>query len=81
MSNLQETECAYPNGDLYVVLSVHNKRIGSVTKLDGGYLAQGRRKPVATVDEAAKQLIDSEISKHHNEIQALRAMLATVLGK
>ncbi len=79
MSKLEAREMKWPNGDAAVELRVHNQTIGHATKVDGGWLVQGKRNPVATVEEAAKQCLDKAISQHSNEIQKLRAMLATVL--
>ena len=61
-------------------LHVHNKRIGHAQKLETGWLVFGRKKPVGTLEEAAKQCLDKAMIQHRNEIEKLRAMLATVLG-
>ena len=79
MSNLVAKKMKWPNGDAAVELRVHNKTIGHATKVEGGWLVPGKRKPVATVEEAAKQCLDTAISQHSNEIAKLRSMLDTVL--
>lgn len=80
MSKLVSTERTSPNGEKYLELKVHNQIIGSARKVDDGYLVPGRKKPVATLKDAAKQCLDKQISRHSNEIQKLRGMLATVLS-
>jgi len=80
-SELRTEEGTYPNGTKYLNLIVHNQVIGTATKVEGGYLTFGRRKPVATLQEAAKQCIDSKMSQHRNEIEKLRDMLHAVLRK
>ena len=56
-------EMRFPNGDPYLELWVGKEKIGIVTKTEnGGLLAHGRRKPVATFKEAAKQLLDSKMN-------------------
>jgi len=79
MSDLVKKECKYPNGSSYVELWVHNRCIGSAIDVPGGWLVTGRRKPVPTLREAAKQCLDKRISELHNEIGKCRVMLATVL--
>lgn len=80
MSKLISTERTHPNGDKYIELKVHNQVIGSAREVEGGYLATGRKKPVATLKEAAKQCLDKQISMHSNEIQKLRGMMAMALS-
>lgn len=79
MSALQAVEAAYPNGQRYVELRVHNHCIGNATIVDGGFLVTGKRKPVPTAKEAALQCLNTAIAQHANEMQKLRAMLHTVL--
>lgn len=79
MAALTTTELTYPNGSKYLQLAVHTHPIGAVTVVDGGYLTQGRRKPVKTLEEAAKQCLDASMNHHANEIQKLRKMLNAVL--
>ena len=77
MSNLQAREWVNSPGTFE--LYVHNQRIGHATKVGEEWLVFGKRKPVKTLAEAAKQCIEKKLSEHSNEIQKLRAMLATVL--
>ena len=77
MSKLEAKE--WPNSPGTFELRVHNQRIGHATKVGDEWLVFNKRKPVATMEDAAKQCIDKQISQHSNEIQKLRAMLATVL--
>lgn len=55
-------EKLYPNGTPYLELSVSKIVIGSVTRVDGGYLIPNKRKPVASLDEAAKQCLDNKMN-------------------
>lgn len=59
---LTTTEKKYPNGSPYIELSVSKIVIGSVTKVEGGYLIPNKRKPVATLDEAAKLCLDNKMN-------------------
>lgn len=79
MSGLEVKERKFPSGEPAVELRVHNQTIGYATPVAGGWLVPGKRKPVSSFEEAAKQCLDKSISQHSNEIQKLRAMLATVL--
>jgi hypothetical protein len=79
MSKLEAKKIKWPNGSETFELRVHNRRIGHAAKVAGGWLVDGKRKPVETIEQAAKQCLDKAISQHSNEIQKLRAMLATVL--
>lgn len=58
----------FPNGDHYLELSVGDTRLGMVTEVEGGYLASGRKKPVATLDQAAKQCIQRKINAAKREL-------------
>ena len=79
MSAIQVKTKKLPSGADAVELFVHNKKVGLVIKVDGGWLVPNRRKPVATVEQAAKQCLETAIGKHSNEIQKLRSILAAVL--
>lgn len=78
MSKLEAIE--WPSSPGTYELRVHNKRIGHAAKVEDGWLVFGKRKPAPSLEMAAKQCIDKQISQHSNEIQKLRAMLATVLS-
>jgi len=59
----------YPNGKPYVRIFCGTLYAGSTEPVEGGgYLTQGKRKPVATLALAAKQLIDTKL----NQIEAER---------
>jgi len=77
MSRLESRE--WPNSPGTFELQVHNQRIGLANKVGDKWLVFGKRKPVATLEEAAKQCIDRMMSQHNNEIIKLRSMLNTVL--
>ena len=78
--DLEVESKVYPNGDTYFLLSINGEDIGTVTEVDGGFLAHGRRKPVATITEAAKQLLDAKMNRCMKEHERLRKLLANVLG-
>jgi hypothetical protein len=69
----------YPTGREYLEFSIHNHVIGNAEKVDGGFLVWGKRKPRATVDEAAKQMIDDHLSRLANETEKYRKMLHKLL--
>lgn len=73
------TKCRYPNGNQYLLLSEYNQIIGTVQEVDGGYLAHSRRKPVKTLKDAVKQLIDARMNAHRREIDKLQNILNKVL--
>lgn len=79
MSALQAVEKTYPSGAKYFELRLHNRVIGSAVHAEGGFLTTGKRKPVATLELAAKQCLDTAISQHSNEIEKLRQMMSTLL--
>jgi hypothetical protein len=70
----------YPNGSEYLDLIVDNVSIGHVVKCTDGYLARGKQKPVQTLFAAAKQLLDTEISRKTNELDKLKGKLRKVLN-
>ena len=78
MSNLVANDYEWPSGQLGVQLVVHSHVIGYAALVDGGYLVQGKRKPVATISAAAKQCLYAQINAHHNEIEKLRKMLTAL---
>lgn len=79
MSGLITKNVTLPSGAAAVELFVHNQKIGLAVKAEGGWFVSGKRKPVPTLEEAAKQCLDKAISQHNNEITKLRRMLAAVL--
>lgn len=58
---LTTVEETYPSGQKYLDFYVGRKKIGAADRTEGGYLVFGRRKPVATQQEAARQMIESRI--------------------
>ena len=70
----------YPSGAEYYDLSVNGVSIGSVVDAENNkYLARGRRKPVDTLNEAAKQLLDSSMNDCMKEHDRWRKLLGIVL--
>ncbi len=79
MSDLTYLNKKYPNGDEYYDLYVGKKQIGHAEICGEGFLAQGRRKPVATLKDCAKQLIDSKMNLCMKEHEHYRKLLQRVL--
>lgn len=52
---------------------------GMVEKVDGGYLVIGKRKPVETLKDAAKQLLDKQMSRCLAEHEKYRKTLRSIL--
>ncbi len=71
----------HPNGTEYYELRMGRTRIGFADIVDGGFLAQGRGKPVATLKEAAKQMLDSKMNVCMVEHENLRKLLGRVLSE
>lgn len=62
-------EETYPSGQKYMQFWIGGTQIGSADLVDGGYVVFGRRKPVATQQEAAEQMIESKIKKAKAELK------------
>lgn len=52
--------------------------MGVVEIIEGGYIALGKRKIVVTIEEAAKQLIESKTKTLDNERKKLRELFASI---
>ncbi len=70
----------YPNDTDYLELLVNGNPIGSAVRVEGGYLARWRKKPVKTLKEAAKQCLDSKMNDLMKEHERLRKLLGIVLA-
>lgn len=70
---LTTVEETYPNGQKYLSFYVGPKKIGAAEQVEGGYLVFGRRKPVASQQEAARQMIESKIKSLKLKIEELQA--------
>ena len=72
----------YPNGSQYIAIKYGDRcvfgHISIVYGFNGGYLASGKRKPVATIQEAAKQIIESKIKSLQKDIDVFKDALAEV---
>ena len=72
----------YPNGSQYIAIKYGDRcvfgHISIVYGFNGGYLASGKRKPVATIQEAAKQIIESKIKSLQKDIDGFKEALAEV---
>lgn len=56
------TKKTYPNGNVYLEMKIGTTIIGCADITEDGYVAFGRRKPVKTLKEAAKQCLDSKMN-------------------
>ena len=65
----------------WVQFWIGKEHIGNAEKIDGGYLVQNTRKPVATIQEAAKQMIDAKMSRLENEKAMYHKLLQRVLAE
>ena len=68
-----------PDGSEMIELFVNNHKIGNVSKCTDGYLAQGKRKPVATMAHAAEQLLNIAINRNMHEYYNMQKMLQAVI--
>jgi len=71
--NLTTKEKVYPNGQRYLDIFIDKYRIGSVDIVDGGYLPFGKRKPRATLEGAARSIIDTKLGSLKVELQRWQA--------
>jgi len=65
----------------HVMFYIGKEHIGNAEKIDGGYLVQNKRKPVATVKEAAKQMIDTKMNYFQCEKNRYHKLLQRVLAE
>lgn len=54
--------------------------LGMVEKVDDGYIVNGKRKPVPTLKEAAKQMLDKRMNKCLAEHDRYRKQLQAILS-
>ncbi len=61
----------------YAFFSVRTpqQRFGTIEPVDGGFLAVGCRKPVATLDEAVEQLLRRYLRGLQKEMRQVEALL------
>jgi len=68
-------------GKEYYNLSVCTTFIGRARPFDGGFIAQGRKKPVPTLEDVAKQLLDAHMNFHTKEHRRYHKLLKKILSK
>ncbi len=73
-----EREWGTISGNRYGYCHVNGVGVGVVEILAGGYIALGKRKMVVTIEEAAKQLIESKTKTLDNERKKLRDLFASI---
>ena len=56
------------------------EKLGIIKVVNDGYLAIGKRKPVATLEEAAKQILDRKMNACMSEHEKHRKLLGRVLS-
>lgn len=76
--NLTTKEAVYPNGDRYLVIQINTHAIGHVDIVDGGYIQLGKRKIRATIEDAARAIIDAKLSQLANEMMQWREYLQDI---
>jgi hypothetical protein len=69
------------HSDPYYRLLYGDDVLGMVEKVEKGYLVMGKRKPVETLKDAAKQLLDKQMNRcladHEKYRKTLRSILDT----
>jgi len=68
----------YPNGTKYIRIRNECLQLGHVQIVTGGYLAPNKRKPVATIQEAVRQIITGRIDSNKKEIERLSRLLPEI---
>lgn len=77
MIEIRKMNC---NGQLFQFF-IGKEYIGNAEKVGDRWLVQNKRKQVATVKEAAKQMIDARMSQLQNEKDKYQKLLNRVLGE
>jgi len=67
------------NPDIFSI-RMNDQLIGNATKIGDKWLVFNKRKPVETLESAAVQCLERNISSLEKEIQKLRLMLSEVLS-
>jgi hypothetical protein len=65
----------------YYTFWISKERIGIAEKIGDRWLVHGKRKQVATIKEAAKQMIDAKMSQLENEKARYHKLLQRVLSE
>lgn len=73
-----EREWGTISGSKYAYCYVHGICVGVVEIVSEGYIAFGKRKKVSTIDDVAKQLIESKTKTLDNERKKLRDLFASI---
>lgn len=71
-------EKKYPNGSAYLEFTLADTIIGSATMVDGGYLVQGKRKPVPTSELAARDMITDRIRAARKSLEKWEKLLGAL---
>lgn len=64
----------------YVGFWIGKERIGNAEIVNGDWIVQGKRKPVATIKEAAKQMLDAKMNYFTCEKNRYHKLLQKVLS-
>jgi len=73
-----EREWGTISGSKYAYCHVNGVGVGVVEIVNDGYIAFGKRKKVDTIEDVAKQLIESKTKDLDNDRKKLRELLASV---
>lgn len=68
---------AFPGGSQHIRFTLVGTLVGAAEVVDGGYIANGRRKAVKTPGEAARQLIERKIKDMKAEVAVLEDLIAS----
>lgn len=70
----------YPNGSYYIMMTIGKDIIGTAAEVPEGWLVPGRRKPVDSLEDAAKQCLDRRMNACMAEHERLLKLLGKVLS-
>lgn len=76
MSILKISHHQWPNGGHYAQFKIDEQGIGLANVVPDGYIGFNRRKPVRTVEDAARQLIERDIQRKRRALARLEMALA-----
>jgi hypothetical protein len=74
----REREWQTVSGGKYAYCYVHGVCVGCIEIVADGFIAFGKRKKVETLEEVAKQLIESKTKTLDNERKKLRELFASI---
>lgn len=76
MSVFEMKHHQFPTGKTYVRFTINGEGVGLAYVVKGGYLGHNKRKPVPTMEEAARQFLVSAVKRKRKELAQFEAALA-----